>query len=58
MIEGAKIEINNQKNAALIDVKNQVAHLSLEVAEKILREQLATQEAQEKHIESLLEEVK
>jgi len=58
MIENAKTEIDNQKNAAMIEVKNQVANLSLNVAEKILREQLASQDAQEKHIESLLEEVK
>src|SRR5690606_12094211 len=35
LIESAKIEINNQKNAALAEVKNQVATLSLEIAEKV-----------------------
>src|SRR5690606_17055694 len=35
LIEAAKIEINNQKQAALNEVKAQVADLSIEVAEKI-----------------------
>src|SRR5690606_17875750 len=37
LIEKAKVEINNQKIAALDEVKNQVAALSLDIAEKVLR---------------------
>lgn len=56
IIDNAKVEIENQKNLALTQIKDQVATLSLEIAEKILREQLGTQESQEKHIENLLQE--
>jgi F-type H+-transporting ATPase subunit b len=35
LIEKAKVEINNQKIAALDEVKNQVAALSLNIAEKV-----------------------
>lgn len=45
--------INQQKMAALTDVKNQVGQLALEVAEKILRKQLATKEMQEAYIKEL-----
>lgn len=62
-IEAAKImtetqqAIETQKMAAMIDVKNQVGKMVIEVAEKILRKQLGTQEAQEAHIKDLVNEV-
>ena len=41
VIEEAQVAIHNQKMAALTDVKNQVGQLAIEVAEKILRKELA-----------------
>jgi len=58
MIELARVEINNQKAIALADVKNQVASLSLEIAEKVLKQQLADQKAQDELVSQLLKEVK
>ncbi len=58
MIEMARIEINNQKAIALADVKNQVANLSLEIAEKILRKQFEDQKKQDELVSELLKEVK
>ena len=58
MIELARVEINNQKAIALADVKNQVASLSLEIAEKVLKQQLADQKAQDELVNQLLKEVK
>ncbi len=58
MIEKAKTEINNQKMAALSEVKNQVATLSLEIAEKVLRNQFADKQAQEGLVTQLLNDVK
>ncbi|GAA4096268.1 F0F1 ATP synthase subunit B [Mucilaginibacter panaciglaebae] len=58
MIELARIEINNQKAIAMADVKNQVATLSLEIAEKVLKEQLADQQKQNELVSQLLKEVK
>ncbi|MES2429182.1 MAG: F0F1 ATP synthase subunit B [Bacteroidota bacterium] len=58
MIEMARVEINNQKAIAMADVKNQVASLSLEIAEKVLKQQLADQHKQDELVSQLLKEVK
>ncbi|WP_462266540.1 F0F1 ATP synthase subunit B [Mucilaginibacter sp.] len=57
MIERAKTEINNQKAIALADVKNQVAVLSVDIAEKILRKQFENQREQDQLVADLLKEV-
>ncbi|MFI5138425.1 MAG: F0F1 ATP synthase subunit B [Sphingobacteriales bacterium] len=57
-IELARQEINNQKLIAIADVKNQVASLSLEIAEKILRKQFEDQKKQDELVKDLLKEVK
>ena len=58
MIEKAKQEIDSQKTAALNEVKGQVASLSLEIAEKVLRRQFEDQAKQEALVADLLKEVK
>lgn len=58
LIEKAKIEINNQKIAALDEVKNQVAVLSLEIAEKVLRKQFDDKQKQDALVSDLLKDVK
>jgi len=58
LIEKAKIEINNQKIAALDEVKNQVAVLSLDIAEKVLRQQFSDKQKQEALVSDLLKDVK
>ncbi|WP_304066468.1 F0F1 ATP synthase subunit B [Pedobacter glucosidilyticus] len=58
LIEKAKLEINNQKIAALDEVKNQVASLSLEIAEKIMRQQFNDKQKQEQLVGELLKDVK
>lgn len=58
MIEKAKQEIDSQKVAALNEVKNQVATLSIEIAEKILRNQFEDQNKQQALVSDLLKEVK
>jgi len=57
MIEHARIEIDNQKALAMADVKNQVATLSIEIAEKILRKQFEDQKKQDQLVTDLLKEV-
>lgn len=57
MIEKAKQEIENQKAAALAEVKGQVAALSIEIAEKVLRNQLEDQNKQNALVNDLLKEV-
>lgn len=56
IVADAQSAIQQQKNAALIDVKNQVGALVIEVSEKILRRELSNKPEQEKFISQLAEE--
>ncbi len=58
IVAEAQQAIEQQKNAALIDVKNQVGKLVIEVAEKVLRKELADKSAQETYIKQLADGVK
>jgi len=58
IVEEAKNAINNQKMAALIDIKNQVGNMVLEVSEKILRRELDNKTDQEGYIKKLVDEIK
>ncbi|SKB64687.1 F0F1 ATP synthase subunit B [Daejeonella lutea] len=58
LIEKAKDEINNQKLAAMAEIKNQVSTLSLDIAEKVLRKQFEDQDKQQALVNDLLKEVK
>jgi len=57
IIDDARVAINNQKMAALTDVKNQVGNLAVEVAEKILRNQLSEEKAQQDYVKKLIDEI-
>lgn len=58
ILADAQLSIQQQKNAALIEVKNQVGKLVIEVSEKVLRRELANKGEQESYIKSLAEGVK
>jgi F-type H+-transporting ATPase subunit b len=58
VIADANAAIQQQKMAALTDVKNRVGSLVIEVAEKVLRRELSDKPQQEKFIKQLAEEVK
>lgn len=57
LIEKAKIEIENQKKAALAELKSQVSTLSIDIAERILRNQLTDKAKQQDLVASLLKDV-
>lgn len=57
IINEAKAEIEAQKQAAIGDIRKQVAMLSVEVSEKILRKKLDTDKAQMDYIDLMLDEV-
>ena len=57
ILSEAKAEIESQKQAAIRDIRTQVAELSVQIAEKILRKQLTTSAEQAQLINSLLDEV-
>jgi F-type H+-transporting ATPase subunit b len=58
MIAQAKAAIESEKNAAMADLKNQVSSLSLEIAEKVLRDELSNKESQTKLVEKMLADTK
>ena len=58
MISDAKDIIESEKNAALAEVKNLVSVLSLNIAEKLIREKLKNDKSQQQLVEKFLKEVK
>lgn len=54
----AKADIQNEKMAAINEMKNQVATLSLEIAEKILRTELASDQKQKDLVTKLASDIK
>lgn len=58
IVAEAQVTINNQKMAAITDLKNQVGKLVIEVSEKILRRELSNKEEQEIFIKQMAEEAK
>jgi len=58
MIEQAKAAIESEKNAAMAELKSQVSSLSLEIAEKLLKDELSNKDAQMKLVEKMLGDVK
>ena len=57
MIEDAKATINTEKLAALTEVKNQVAMLSLEIAEKLVKRQLSSDKAQKEIVADFVKDI-
>ncbi len=57
IIADAQSTIEQQKMAAITDLKNQVGKLVIEVSEKILRKELSNKEEQEKYIKQLADKV-
>lgn len=53
----AKAEIENEKQAAISDIRKQVAQLSVEIAEKVIRQNLSDDKAQMDLIDRMLDEV-
>ena len=58
IIVDAQQAIQQQKMAALTEVKNQVGNLVIEVSEKVLRRELANKPEQESFIKQLASEIK
>src|SRR4030095_15571174 len=54
----AREDIQNEKKAAITEIKNQVATLSIEIAEKVIRQQLASDDKQKALLADLLKDVK
>lgn len=57
IISESRTEIQNEKQAALREIRTQVAELSVKIAEKILLQQLSDPNKQNELIDKLLDEV-
>ncbi len=53
----ARESINNEKLAAITELKNQVAAMSIEIAEKILRQELSNDEKQKSLMDNLMKDI-
>ena len=56
LLSRARLEIQNEKNAAITEMKNQVAELSILVAERILKDKLADSVAQQGLVDKVMAE--
>ena len=57
IMAAARDTINTEKNAAITELKNQVASMSIEIAEKILRHELSNDEKQKALMENLIKDI-
>jgi F-type H+-transporting ATPase subunit b len=57
IMTAAREQITNEKNAAITELKNQVASLSIEIAEKILRSELSSDDKQKALVNNLMKDV-
>jgi F-type H+-transporting ATPase subunit b len=57
LISQAKVAIESEKQAAISSLKNEVADLSLEIAERLTKEQLSSDKKQTELVQKLLKEV-
>ncbi len=57
ILKSAREQINAEKNAAIAELKNQVATLSIDIAEKILKSDLSSDEKQKTLVNNLMKDV-
>jgi len=57
LMEQSKVAIQNEKLAAIADIKKQVANLSIDIAEKVVKEELSNESKQLKLVEDMLKDV-
>jgi F-type H+-transporting ATPase subunit b len=58
MLTSAKLEIDNQKKAAMTELKNYVGTLSIDIAEKLVRDRLTDSEKQQALNSKLISEIR
>jgi len=56
-MQSTRESIQSEKTAAMDELKNQVAKLSIEIAEKIIRTELSSDEKQKALVNTMLNEV-
>ena len=57
IMEDAKVRINQEKEAAMKELRNEVAKMSIAIAEKVVRKDLASDAAQKDLVDKLVDEI-
>lgn len=57
LLEEARHEIESEKKAAISEIRNQVAQLSVQIAEKVVRKNLSDDKAQMELIDRMLDDI-
>lgn len=57
IVSDARLEIENQKKAALAEVKNSAGLMALDIAEKVIKKELAGDSAQQDLVQQLVKEI-
>lgn len=57
LLQQAKLDIENAKKAAMVDVKNEIGVMALQIAEKVIRKELADKPANVDFVNTLVNEV-
>ena len=57
LLDDAKIAIEQEKKAAISDIRSQVAALSIEIAEKVLKQNLKDEQSQMDLIDRMLDDI-
>mgnify|MGYP007057732374 CR=1 FL=1 len=56
-VDDARIRINEEKEAAMKEVRNEVAKVSLAIAEKVIRKELSSEASQKELVDSLVDKL-
>ena len=57
ILDDVKVRVNEEKEAAMKEIRNEVALLSLTIAEKVVREELSSDQAQKQYIDRLMDDI-
>ena len=57
ILERARLEVSAEKESALQDIRKEVAMLSMNVSEKILRSDFTSEEVQKRYVDKVMEEL-
>lgn len=57
-IENAKRQIQAEKDAAIGEIKRQVAELSVSIAEKVIKKELSNKREQERMVDGIVDDIK
>ena len=57
MLEDARALINSEKQAALVEIKEQVASLSVELAERLMRRNMADDKSQRELVDQFIKDI-